>query len=172
MDGNFERRVASCRGRIEAIVKERFGLKWWKLKREDEIRCLRLEQWEEKYRVPLWWILQTLVPIWRRKFAKYSLGAFGVKIPTLVGAKSEEIIRSEIKTQFPDGENVRQWKAREQQKQWSRYREGVGLREDWSHPLTAAKEYQQRMLRERKARVKFERTARRRLYRGNPWSPE
>ena len=169
MDRILERRVASSNARVEQIVKEQFGLKFWRLKEEDRLRILRLEQWEEKYKVPLWWILVTLVPIWKKKFARYSYGAFGVKIPTLVGAKSEAIIRARILEEFPNGENVRIWRAQEQQWQWASYRQGVGLKEDWTNPLRAARDYQQRMQRERQARDVFEKVARRRHYRNNPW---
>lgn len=165
----IDRRVRRIAGRVEEIVKEEFGVKYWQLKKEDEIRCLRLEQWEEKYKVSLEFILRTLVPIWKRKFARYSTGGFGVKIPTLVGQKSEDILKGKILELFPDGENVRQWKAVEQQKQWAQYREGVRQKENWELPMRAVQEYQHRMEREREARKEFEKKAWLRPYRGNPW---
>lgn len=169
MDEVIEKRVRRMAGRVEVLVKQEFGLRWWKLKPEDEIRCLRLEQWEQKYRVSLKWIILTLVPIWKKKFARYASGAFGVKIATLVGDKSEEILRCKILELFPDGENIRQWKAGEQQRQWSRYREGIRQRENWEYPSQAVTDYQQRMMREREARKSFEKKAQRREYRNNPW---
>lgn len=169
MDKGLEKRVRRVAGRVEEIVKREFGLTWWRLTQEDEIRCLRLEQWEEKYKVGLTWILKTLVPIWKQKFARYSMGAFGVKIPTLVGQKSEEILKEKIKELYPDGENIRQWKATGQQQQWFQYRTGVRQTENWELPMHAIKEYQQRMERERQDRKEFERRARFRPYRNNPW---
>lgn len=169
IDEVIGKRVRRMAGRVEETVKREFGLKWWRLTQEDEIRCLRFEQWEEKYRVSLTWILKTLVPIWRQKFARYSMGAFGVKIPTLVGQKSEEILKEKIKQLYPDGENLRQWKATEQQRQWSQYRQGVRVTENWELPMHAIREYQQRMVRERRDRNEFEKQARLRPYRGNPW---
>lgn len=169
MDKKFERRLAEVASRVELAVKEEFGLRWWRLTKEDEIRCLRLEQWEQKHCVSLRWILRTLVPLWKKKFARFAPGAFGVKIPTLVGSKSEDILKGKIAELYPDGENVRQWKSAQQQKQWSLYRQGIGRKENWEHPLRAAREYQQRMKRERLARMEFARRARLRPYRGNPW---
>jgi hypothetical protein len=156
-------------GRLEEIVREEFGVKYWKLREEDEIRCLRLEQWEDRYRVSLRFILTTIVPIWKQKFARYSAGAFGVKIPTLVGQKSEEILKQKIAELFPNGENIQQWKATAQQRQWTQYRDGIKQKENWENPRDAVREYQQRMIRERELRKEFEKKARLRPYRGNPW---
>jgi hypothetical protein len=164
-----KQRVASVTGRIEEIVKEEFGVKFWRLKEEDEIRCLRLVQWEEKYHVSLRFILTTIVPIWKQKFARYSAGAFGVKIPTLVGQKSEEILKQKIAELSPNGEHIQVWRAREQQRQWSRYREGIRQKENWEDPGKAVTDYQHRMERERELRKEFEAKARLRPYRGNPW---
>ena len=169
MDEKLERRVAAVAARVEILVKEEFGLRWWRLTPEDELRCLRLVQWEEKYRVPLRWIFRTIVPVWRARFAKFVQGGFGVKIPTLVGSKSEDILKGRLAELYPDGENIRQWQAREQQWQWDYYRQGIRTREDWEHPLRAARNYQQRMARERQARREFAQRAKRRPYRGNPW---
>lgn len=169
MDDRLERRIRRIAGRVEELVKTEFGVKWWNLKKEDEVRCLRLAQWEETYRVSLEFILKTLVPVWKQKFARYSMGAFGVKIATLVGQKSEEILKGKIFELYPDGENIRQWKANEQQRQWNLYREGIKSRENWENPGQAAKEYQQRMIRERNARKVFESKAKKRPYRNNPW---
>lgn len=156
-------------GRVEEVVKREFGVRFWNLKPEDEIRCLRLQQWEEKYRVPLDFILRTIVPVWKKKFARYSQGAFGVKIPTLVGKKSEEILKERLKELYPDGENHEQRRAQEQQRQWNYYREGIRVSEDWITPIRAAKRYQERMAKERLRRSGFEKQARKRPYRGNPW---
>lgn len=169
MDEGIEKKIRRMAGRVETIVKEEFGVKYWQLKPEDEIRCLRLEQWEEKYKVSLRFILRTLVPIWKQKFARYTKGAFGVKIPTLVGSKSEEILKGKILELYPDGENVRQWKAVEQQRQWAQYREGIKQVENWELPMKAVQDYQHRMERERELRKEFEKRARLRPYRNNPW---
>jgi hypothetical protein len=169
MDDKLMRRTRRIAGRVEAFVKKEFSVRWWNLKQEDEIRCLRLEQWEDRYKVSLRFILTSIVPIWKRKFARYAAGAFGVKIPTLVGEKSEEILKGKIEELFPDGENIRQWKATQQQRQWALFREGIRQKENWEEPGQAVRDYQQRMEREREARKKFEKKAKLRPYRGNPW---
>jgi hypothetical protein len=169
MIGKIDRRVRQIAGRVEQIVKEEFGVNYWNLKEEDEIRCLRLQQWEDRYKVSLRFILKTIVPIWKQKFARYTTGAFGVKIPTLVGDKSEEILKQKVLELFPDGENIRQWKSIKQQAQWNHYREGIRQKENWESPRDAVREYQQRMNRERELRKEFEKAARLRPYRNNPW---
>jgi hypothetical protein len=165
----IDRKKQKVASRIEEIVKAEFGIRFWQLKPEDELRCLRLAQWEEKYRVSLRFILKEIVPIWKQKFARYSAGAFGVKIPTLVGSKSEEILRQKIVELFPNGENIQQWKATAQQRQWFQYREGIRLQENWEYPSQAVENYQHKMERERELRKEFEKKARLRPYRNNPW---
>jgi hypothetical protein len=169
MDEKLRKRVRQVASRVEKIVKAQFGLSWWRLTAEDEIRCLRLVQWEEKYRVPLEGILNLLVPIWKKKFSRYGARGLGVKIPTLVGNKSEEILKAKVLEQWPDGQNIAQWKALEQEWQWLLYKGSTRTKEDWEHPLQAAQEYQKRMRRERERRKQFSRVACQRRYRGNPW---
>lgn len=169
MDKITTARVARVRARVELIAKKKFGVKFFGTTKEDDIRLLRLAQWEEKYFVPLEWILQTLVPIWRAKFSRHGHRGLGVRIPTLVGNKSEEILTREILRTWPDGQHIAQWRAKTQELQWAAERQGIRTREDWEHPLKAARLYQQRMMREREKRKQFQRIACRRPYRGNPW---
>ncbi len=165
----LSKRISRLANRLEVIAKRDFQLNFWRLKDEDEIRALRLEQWEEKYMVPLDWILAQLVPIWKQKFSRYQSGGLGVKMATLVGAKSEEILKAKIAEEFPDGENIEQWKSKYQQQQWDLCLQDVKMKEDWTTPAKAVKEYQQRVQRLRRNREAFQRIAKRRRYRNNPW---
>ena len=171
MTKSMTAKAGQVASRVERIVKRQHGVTWFKPTAEDRLRLLRLAQWEEKYKVPLEWILGLLIPIWREKFSKYrKTNGLGVTIPTLVGATSEAILVREIKKEWPDGQNIAQWRAKEQELQWAAYRAGIRNREDWEHPIQAARDYQQRMMREREKRKQFQRIACRRPYRDNPWS--
>lgn len=171
MNRDLEIRARQTAGRLERLVKKEFGVRWWQLSKEDELRCLRLVQWEEKYRVPLEAILKLLVPIWKKKFSRFGSRGLGVKIPTLVGAKSEAILKQTIAELYPDGENIRQWQAREQQRQWGIHQDGIRNKENWSISIAhAVRDYRRRLERERERRKDFEQRAQLRPYRGNPWT--
>ena len=155
---------------VEAILKRDYGVRWFRVKVNDQLRLLRLKQWEEKYRVPMEWILAQLIPFWREKYSKYqrSQGGFGVTVATLVGSVSEEVLRGKIKHMFPDGENLQRWRAREQLRQWTVVwdRRETRFSED---PVRAVREYRDVIQRERRGRKKWMKILAKRPYRGNPW---
>jgi hypothetical protein len=156
---------------IERILKRDFGCSWFRPKKEDEIRLLRMAQWREKYRVSFAWMLKLLLPIWRKKYARYrgEVAGVGVAISTLVGKKSEEMIKEQIKLEFPNNENLIMWKCNEQQRQWEKVREPRNCREDWMHPGTMIQKYISRMADERGERARWAQQQERRNYRNNPW---
>ena len=97
------RRAMETTALVERILKRDYGVKWFGLKKEDEIRLLRLRQWEEKYRVSVAWILAHLLPVWRQKYAKHkSSTGLGVMVGTLVGQASERILREAIAKEYPE----------------------------------------------------------------------
>jgi hypothetical protein len=164
-------RVMKVEALVQEIVKREFAVRWFKPKEEDAIRLLILQQWSEKYKVSVEWILRHLVPIWRTSFAKYqSTGGLGVNIATLVGKKSELILQERLKKEFPDGENLAAWQSKEQSRQWQRFWDQDPKSEDWEFPGTAVKQYQKQMARERRWRKKFQHEQQKRRYRGNPWT--
>jgi hypothetical protein len=164
------RKVMGIVARVENQLKKEFGVGWFRLKQEDEIRLLRLEGWEEKYKVPVEWILRQLVPFWREKYSKYSKKVgLGVTVATLTGKKSEEILQQRIAEEFPDGENIARWKVREQQRQWEIVSDRSNGREDWMEPGKTLKKYRTRMERERQERQTWATKTKKRRYRNNPW---
>ena len=166
---NIRRQTSGIIGRLEVILRRDWKLQYFRPKEEDELRALRLRQLEELYKVPLEWILAQLLPIWRKKFSRYQSGGLGVSMATLVGDKSEEIIRQRLKEEYPEQENEALWRSQQQQSQWQLFRDGIKKRDNWEDPVVAVRDYTARMNRERAARAEFERMARRRPYRGNPW---
>jgi hypothetical protein len=110
----LERRVAHVRSIVDDVLKEEFGRRLYRLKREDELRLLVLLTWKERYKVSVKWILKFLIPIWSSKFAKYKTKtSLGCRVATLVGKRSEEIIRERLDKEFPHQENIRDYKERE-----------------------------------------------------------
>lgn len=158
--------------RVEIVLKEDLGVSWFKPSMEDKLRLLTLEGWEEKYRVSLNWILVQLVPFWRKRFVSYrKVGgkSLGVSVATLVGKKSEEILKQKLSEQFPDGENLARWRVREQARQWDISWDQPIRVEDWEHPQETILRYQRRMVAERRERKSWVAKRKRRRYRDNPW---
>src|SRR5712675_737261 len=110
-------RTAKQVGRIRAIInevlEEDFGRKLYNLKHDDELRLLTFFAWRDRYKVDIKWMLKILIEIWSKKFARFRIrSAIGCRVATLVGKKSEEIIRERIYREFPHGENKSEWKQR------------------------------------------------------------
>jgi len=163
------RRVVGVSVEVERIMKHWFGVKWFRLKKNDEIRLLRLKQWEEKYHVSLIWIMSQLLPFWRARHARYKKEqGLGVTVATFVGRVSEEFLRERIREQFPDGEPEKRWKVETQQSQWARIWDLPG-RSYSTDPILAVKEYRKRIGLEREDRRRWASKLRKRRYRGNPW---
>lgn len=164
----LNRRVMKVSAIMERIVKEDFGLRWWKPKREDDYRLLRLLQWEEKYKVSVRWIVHLLVPIWKKKYSKYQKNGIGVTIATLVGKKSEEILVQSIVEKFPDGEHLMKWRANAQNGQWRRLQEEK-RKLKWENPTQAISQYRKAILQERESFRRLSQKMKRRKWRSNPW---
>ena len=162
------RRVMAVLTEVEHVLRRNHNVKWFRLKKEDEIRLLRLKQWEEKYRVSISYILGKLIPFWTQKYAKYSKAVFGTTISTLVGSVSEKVLQEAVAKDYPDGENEKRWKAMTQQRQWARIWDGP-RKENWQDPIQAVREYRNRMKLERADRKSWARKLARRKYQGNPW---
>lgn len=142
------------------------------MSRNTVYRMLKLETWSRKYKVSIAYILRVLIPVWKavaeRKQRKFKL------IPAqLTGHKSEEILKQRIEEDYPDRQNVRDWK-------WSERERALVLERDFAEveertvPLLSldhVKRYQKRILRKRRAldEAVSAKGRKRRTYRGNPW---
>lgn len=169
----LDRKKMAIVGIVEACAKQEFRCSYYRLKPADEVRLLRLAQLEEKYKVPASWILKVLVPIWQGVRKTRGGSGLGITISTLVGKKSEEILKQQIESTFPDGENYRRARSREQERQWRMVQEEDGatsnLRMDWKAPREAIEKYKSRVRAERQGRARWAEQALRKPYRGNPW---
>ena len=155
--------------RVELLVKNLFDLGFWNPTFEDRIRLLKLAQWEERYHVSLRFILQTLVPIWRKKYGQFQRGGIGVSISTLTGKVSEKILKEKIVESYPDSEHEQIWRADAQQRQLAMKRDGARRRETWQNIEKEIELYIKSMRKQRKELEVFVREQRKRPYRGNPW---
>ena len=86
---------------------EEHGRKMYGMSQTDKYRLLRLRTWMERYSVSLDFILDTLLPYYQKRFrtANHKKG-LGVKITTLTGKKSEQMLADAVLEAFPNGENV------------------------------------------------------------------
>lgn len=89
---------------------------------EDQMRLLSIRTWSQKYKVEPEFIVELLVPYWAKRFERKRIDpskpkGIGCRIATLCGDKSEEILVSELHRLYPEQEQIRIWKSREQEKQ-------------------------------------------------------
>lgn len=168
-----ERRLLSLSSmmtqRVEEIMKKQFGVSYFRLSKEDELRLLTLLGWEIQYKISLDWILMKLVPVWRSRFGKFKRKqAFGTRVSTLVGKKSEEILKEAIAKELPD--NIEHWKGLEQNRQWELVRDRGFSKEDWTDARKQIRRYVKACEQERENRRKFSKRMAKRNYRNNPWT--
>jgi hypothetical protein len=113
----LQKRIFRIRVIINDVLKESFGRRLYNLKHDDELRLLILYVWRDRYKVSIRWMLKFLIKIWSKKFSRFKIkSALGCRVATLVGNKSEEIIKEKIWKEFPNNENKKNWIQSEQDK--------------------------------------------------------
>jgi len=171
------------------------------LNQKDKYRLLTLRVWSDKYKVDLKFILSTLVPFWekfiQRRSKKMKQSGLNVRVSTLTGNKSEEILQDSIKRAFPNGENKILWVAERREEIIQHYltrikkiseSDGVHSRSDpsrledetgrilnitdFSTPGNYLKYYRKWIRREQLAREKVQTEMRKRNFRNNPFRSE
>lgn len=87
---------------------------------QDRYRLLKLKVWADKYKVPLIFILSTLIPLWesfiQRRSRQVKREGLNVRVATLTGKKSEQFLQEAIRKEFPDGANKRLWIAKHRER--------------------------------------------------------
>jgi hypothetical protein len=110
----LQKRIFRLRVIINEVLKEDFNRRLYNLKHDDELRLLTLYTWRDRYRVSIRWMLKFLIKIWSKQFSRFKVkSSLGCRVATLVGRKSEEIIRERIFREFPNGENKSTWQQAE-----------------------------------------------------------
>jgi hypothetical protein len=86
-----------------------------RLKPTDRIRLDILQVWAERHHVTLDYTIRTVLAFWRsRPFMrkKKKKGLLGVTVASLTSPKSEVILEQAILRDFPDGQNVSEFRQR------------------------------------------------------------
>lgn len=73
---------------------------------QDKLRLLAFEIWCRKKHIVLKEALSIVLNTWTNKYSKNSKYGIGIKISTLVGPRSKEILEEYIKKNYPNRENI------------------------------------------------------------------
>lgn len=113
----LQKRIFHLRIIINEVLQEDFNRRLYNLKHDDELRLLTLYTWRDRYKVSIKWMLKFLIKIWSKQFSRFRIkSALGCRVATLVGKKSEEIIREKLWKEFPNNENKSNWAQSEKDK--------------------------------------------------------
>lgn len=152
--------------------------------KETRYRLYQFWIWKQRYKVSIRWMLNVLLPVYHKRMQKIVPGkgsnSLGVRIPTLTGKKSGEIIEMAVDNFFPSGGNYTE-ELQERRRQLVADRtegddEDFVVRrkelQDFPTPEAYAKYYARRIKRSRKATAKVVKTLEKnpKPYRGNPFA--
>lgn len=173
----LESKVLRLQAGLKKIMEEDFGRKLWDVSRQDALRLLTLEVWQERYKVPVRYMLKTILPFWHSVISKRSRrraknNGLGCKIVQLVSRRSEDVLVEQILKDYPSGENVLDWRMRQRAEQVLPKREGrpgtlLKAPEVEQFAANYAKTIGRRQRKMTKAQANSAR--KRRRYRDNPW---
>src|ERR1700679_2847856 len=95
---------------VETVVSKirKVPVKLW-ITKPDQYRLLTLRAWEIKYKVSLENILQILLPFWerfvQRRSKKMKKAGLNVRVSTLTGKKSEQVLKDQLSKLYPSSEH-------------------------------------------------------------------
>lgn len=152
---------------------------------ENQLRLLRLRTWSLRYYLPVYQIVDILVPILRRqaKLTKALRGGLGIAVTMLTGDGAERILAQELEERFPGKEHVGLWRERTREAQLSREElaetDGVAVRNtaglvsvlDCETAEDFVRQYRLGIARKRDRyqTAALDRNRRKRPYRWSPW---
>lgn len=168
---NFVQRVEHT---LEDIRNEKVKLF---LTEKDQYRLLILRVWEDKYKIDLRYILQTLVPFWegfiQRRSKKMKSRGLNVKVSTLTGKKSEQILVDSISKSFPNRENFSLWIAYHKERIIQNHlKQETRSQKEFSTPGSYLRYYRKQLKTESKLREQITADMKSRNYRNNPFREE
>lgn len=167
----------------KALEKIRGKRVYLQLKEQDQIRLLKLRVWAERYYVDVRYILTRLIPFWEhfivRRSKTLKSEGLGVRVATLVGKKSQELLESFIQEDFPYG-SAKLLRRHSEQDRMLRNLElnPDGIKTacdsprsifDFYTPRVYVEYYRRRIRKQQKARERFVQQMQEKPYRGNPW---
>jgi len=85
------------------------------MKPSDRIRLNIFLVWSDRHKVPLSYVIQTLMRFWRSRpfMRRKRKGLLGVTVASLTSQKTEIILAQQIEKDFPGQEHIAQWRQRE-----------------------------------------------------------
>lgn len=161
------------------------NFKFFKLPQNEMYRLLRLRVWMERYQVDLPYILGKLLPFWQSWIPKRSRRpntgqGLGVRISTLTGKKSEQMLQDFIKMDFPSEQNKLLQRSHRQEtilnRELNQSEDGIKVASDSSknlfdfpNPKGYLQYYRRHLRRQRDRRDEIIQEFKKRPYRGNPF---
>lgn len=155
------------------------------LPENEQYRLLKLRVWTEIYSVDLKYILERLLPFWqqfvRKRTKRIRSEGLGVRVGTLTGKKSAEMLRNFIIEDFPAGQNEILRRAHLQEKIISRILDSRSKNEikttadvargvlDFPDPKGYLQYYNRRIRKLNEAREDIIEEMIKRPFRGNPF---
>lgn len=117
ISGLASRNLKDIENTLSIIRKEKVNLY---LNTNDIYRLLILRSWVIRYKVSMEYILRNILVFWeafvQRRSRKMKSAGLNVRVSTLTGKKSEEILQQMIQKDFPNGLNKVIWKTNNQER--------------------------------------------------------
>jgi len=158
--------------------------KFYILPKNERYRLLRLRVWMERYQVDLYYILSKLLPWWeqfvQRRSKKLKSEGLGVRVATLTGKKSEQMLQLFISQDFPLQQHTLMQRIHRQNiilnRELDKSEDGIKTASDFSrnifdfpHPRGYVQYYRRRIRRHALRREHIVQEMKTRPYRGNPF---
>lgn len=161
---------------LTTIARKKWNVGFLNLHPADELRLITFWVWSQRYKVPLSYVMETVIGWWKQVTSKRKgrKAALGVRVVTLTTKKSEAILQECILRDFPNNENVAEWRLHKQEKLLGLLDEPRGLARafvDLRYPDKTVRSYKRKVDRRRYKLMKANAAQwrRRRAWRGNPW---
>lgn len=160
------------------------NFRFYSLPKNELYRLLRLRVWETRYQVDLFYIIAKLLPFWEKWIPKRSKSlrtkGLGVRIATLTGKKSEQMLQAAIEQDFPSGQNItlrRNWKQTVllEKEMEEGVEDGIKVKSedknlfDFRRPAGYLQYYQRKIKRQRAKRDRIIQEFKKRPFRRNPF---
>ena len=163
---------------VKRVLGEKHTLQWMSI--IDRKRLTVLLVWEQRYKVSLEWMVETLLLHYQGKRKKIITGrryrnpALPVRTVTLVSPTSREIIEKELEQAYPNDEHIVIWRERKQYEFMMKHLEVRPLGKsfvDFETTKSFVENYGNRINEQRAAESKIvdERKRKGKPYRNSPW---
>lgn len=136
--------------------------------RYDRYRLLNLAVWQERYRVSLRFLLQTLFAYYKQIRRRSRTPGLRITVAALTGIRSRQIIEEAVLATYPSGENFSMARVQDQLRYLGQTNIAIHARNPVDRMDQVAAEYRRRITLRRRA-IASGAEKYRRPWRGNPW---